>query len=197
VYRPVFKPGSTKVTKENNSNERPNSTSLSVTINELPQGLNEHGYFSDNINVAELKRDMEKVSEADKVLDLASLPSNVVGVGNVSNMHTTNEVSNSSVGSLVGGEANVKPVVGSTSKVSSVGESTKSGSLWEQFNAATSDNKVPLSGPEDSEDEVDDVGGGFLDDMEDYYDEYDQVVLPDKMQAFCDHFDIRLNNRRR
>lgn len=197
VYRPVSKPGSNKVTQENKSNELPNPTSLSVTINELSQGLNEHGYFSDNINVAELKRDMEKVSDAEKVLDLASLPSNVEGVGNDSDMHITNEVSNSPVRSLEGGVVNVKPFEGSTTKASSVGEPTKSGSLWEQYNAATSDYKSPLSGPEDSEDEVDDVGGGFLDDMEDYYDEYDQVVLPDKMQAFCGHFDIRLNNHRR
>ncbi|PWA61874.1 ATPase, F1/V1/A1 complex, alpha/beta subunit, Zinc knuckle CX2CX4HX4C [Artemisia annua] len=54
---------------------------------------------------------------------------------------------------------------------------------------------------EDSDDEVDEVlemeGGGFLNDMEDYYDEYDdQVVLPDKLQALCDQFDIRLNTRR-
>ncbi|PWA92666.1 ternary complex factor MIP1, leucine-zipper [Artemisia annua] len=55
---------------------------------------------------------------------------------------------------------------------------------------------------EDSDDEVDEVlemeGGGFLNDMEDYYDGYDdQVVLPDKLQAICDQFDIRLNTRRR
>ncbi|PWA52339.1 ATPase, F1/V1/A1 complex, alpha/beta subunit, Zinc knuckle CX2CX4HX4C [Artemisia annua] len=80
--------------------------------------------------------------------------------------------------------------------------SSASGSLWEQFNASTSNNKSPLSGPEDSDDEVDEVlvmeSGGFLDDMEDYYDGYDdQVVLPDKLQAICDQFDIRLNTRRR
>ena len=41
-------------------------------------------------------------------------------------------------------------------------------------------------------------GGGFLNDMEDYYDGYDdQVVLPDKLQAICDQFDIRLNTRHR
>ncbi|PWA63629.1 RNA-directed DNA polymerase, eukaryota, Reverse transcriptase zinc-binding domain protein [Artemisia annua] len=45
-----------------------------------------------------------------------------------------------------------------------------------KFNATTSDNKPPLSGSEDSEDEVDEYGGGFLDDMEDYYDEYDQEL---------------------
>ncbi|PWA42791.1 hypothetical protein CTI12_AA541410 [Artemisia annua] len=55
---------------------------------------------------------------------------------------------------------------------------------------------------EDSDDEVDEVlemeGGGFLNDMEDYYDGYDdQVLLPDKLQAICDQFDIRLNTRRR
>ncbi|PWA86624.1 hypothetical protein CTI12_AA094400 [Artemisia annua] len=64
----------------------------------------------------------------------------------------------------------------------------------EQDSASTS--------PEDSDDEVDEVlemeSGGFLDDMEDYYDGYDdQVLLPDKLQAICDQFDIRLNTRRR
>ncbi|PWA86625.1 hypothetical protein CTI12_AA094410 [Artemisia annua] len=62
--------------------------------------------------------------------------------------------------------------------------------------------KAGKKGSEDSDDEVDEVlvmeSGGFLDDMEDYYDGYDdQVVLPDKKQAFCDQFDIRLNTRRR
>ncbi|PWA38714.1 hypothetical protein CTI12_AA580530 [Artemisia annua] len=58
------------------------------------------------------------------------------------------------------------------------------------------------AGKKDSDDEVDEVlemeGGGFLNDMEDYYDGYDdQVVLPDKLQTICDQFDIRLNTRRR
>ncbi|PWA74463.1 nucleic acid-binding, OB-fold protein [Artemisia annua] len=63
-------------------------------------------------------------------------------------------------------------------------------------------NLKAVRGPEDSDDEVDKVlvmeSGGFLDDMENYYDGYDdQVVLPDKLQAICDQFDIRLNTRRR
>ncbi|PWA64299.1 zinc knuckle CX2CX4HX4C [Artemisia annua] len=62
--------------------------------------------------------------------------------------------------------------------------------------------KSSVSVLEDSDDEVDEVlemeGGGFLNDMEDYYDGYDdQVVLPNKLQAICDQFDIRLNTRRR
>ncbi|PWA59034.1 hypothetical protein CTI12_AA398880 [Artemisia annua] len=81
---------------------------------------------------------------------------------------------------------------------SSVGDPSASGSLWEQFNASTSNKKSPLSGPEDSDDEVLVMeSGGFLDDMEDYYDGYDdQVVLHDKLQAICDQFDIRLNTHR-
>ncbi|PWA53129.1 hypothetical protein CTI12_AA447820 [Artemisia annua] len=68
--------------------------------------------------------------------------------------------------------------------------------------ASTSNIKSSVSVLEDSDDEVDEVlemeGGGFLNDMEDYYDGYDdQVVLPDKLQAICDQFDIRLNTRRR
>ncbi|PWA38715.1 hypothetical protein CTI12_AA580540 [Artemisia annua] len=85
---------------------------------------------------------------------------------------------------------------------SSVGDPSASGSLWEQFNASTSNVKSSISVVEYSDDEVDEVlemeGGGFLNDMEDYYDGYDdQVVLPDKLQAICDQFDIRLNTRRR
>ena len=193
IYRPVSKPD---VTKENQSNDLPNPTPPLVTINELSQGLNEHGYFKDNINIGVLKRDMEKVSEVEKVLDLASTTSNVEGVGIDSELHITKDVSNSPISSLEGGGAYVKSGKGFT-KDSSVGESNKGGSLWEQFNASTSDNKHPLSGSEGSEDEVDEYGGGFLDDMEDYYDDYDQVVLPDEMQALCDQFDIRLNTRRR
>ncbi|PWA85419.1 hypothetical protein CTI12_AA149190 [Artemisia annua] len=86
--------------------------------------------------------------------------------------------------------------------IDSVGDPSASGSLWEQCNASTSNNKSSVSVLEDSDDEVDEVlemeGGGFLNDMEDYYDGYDdQVVLPDKLQAICDQFDIRLNTRRR
>ncbi|PWA43659.1 long chain acyl-CoA synthetase 7, peroxisomal [Artemisia annua] len=54
------------------------------------------------------------------------------------------------------------------------------GSEDESCNASTSDNKSPLSGSDDSDDEVDEVlmpdGGGFLDDMEDYYDGYEDQL---------------------
>ncbi|PWA73408.1 RNA-directed DNA polymerase, eukaryota, Reverse transcriptase zinc-binding domain protein [Artemisia annua] len=68
------------------------------------------------------------------------------------------------------------------------------------FSASLFQETNQLSVLEDSDDEVDEVlemeGGGFLNDMEDYYDGYDdQVVLPDKLQAICDQFDIRLNTR--
>ena len=185
IYRPVSKPSSNQATKEDKPNEHLHSTPPLVTNEDLSQSVNEFGYFKDNINLDELKRDMEKVWEAEKVLDLASTSSNVEGVGNGSALQLNKEVSNSP-----------------TNIASSVGDPSASGSLWEQFNASTSNNKSPVSGSEDSDDEVDEVlmpeGGGFLDDMEDYYDGYDdQVVLPEKLQAFCDHFDIRLNTRRR
>ncbi|PWA56158.1 hypothetical protein CTI12_AA422620 [Artemisia annua] len=72
----------------------------------------------------------------------------------------------------------------------------------EQDSASTSLRVVAANGSEDSDDEVDEVlvmeSGGFLDDMEDYHDGYDdQVVLSDKLQATCEQFDIRLNTRRR
>ncbi|PWA56938.1 RNA-directed DNA polymerase, eukaryota, Reverse transcriptase zinc-binding domain protein [Artemisia annua] len=87
------------------------------------------------------------------------------------------------------GKKGTKPQLGS----SSVGDPSASGSLWEQFNASTSNIKSSVSVLEDSDDEVDEVlemeGGGFLNDMEDYYDEYDdQVVLPDKLQAIYNYY---------
>ena len=185
IYRPVSKPNSNQVNKEDKPNEHPDSTPPLVANDDLSQAVNEYGYFKDNINLDEFKRDMENIWEANKVLDLASKSSNEEGVGNSSDVQPNIEVSNSP-----------------NNIASSVGDPSASGSLWEQFNASTSNNKSLLSVSEDSDDEVDEVlemeSGGFQDDREDYYDGYyDQVVLPEKMQALCDQFDIRLNTRRR
>jgi hypothetical protein len=111
-----------KVTNEVTNEETPNDQSgTPLVTNELSQSCNEYGYFKDDINIGELRSNMGKMKEADKVLDLAYNSSNVEDVGDGSDLQINNEISNSPIIlALEEGRENLKPCEVSTYSVSLV-----------------------------------------------------------------------------
>ncbi|GJW81685.1 hypothetical protein Tco_0145660 [Tanacetum coccineum] len=128
-----------------------------------------NSYHKDDVNVIDPNNSFDKLMEEDKVRDECTKDDDVV----------TEEV-----------------------KVQ------EEDSLWSLFKAAkeasTSKAKSPTLDVEDESDEdevsMPDVmpSGGFLDDL-DCFDGYEAQVydLPEKMQAFCDQYDIRIKSRDR
>lgn len=105
----------TKVTNEVTNEETPNDQSSNPLVNNV---VNEFGYFKDDINLGELRSNMEIMREADKVFDLAS---NVVDVEDGSYLHIIKEISNSPITvALEEGMDTMKPCEVSTNYVSLV-----------------------------------------------------------------------------
>ncbi|GKA93180.1 zinc knuckle CX2CX4HX4C containing protein [Tanacetum coccineum] len=174
----------------NGADLQPN-TPPKVIMDDSYGSTNEHGYFKDDIDLGQLRSNIKKLMDKDKVLDI-NTNNEIDGVVEpLNSMPKTNEGSTST---------NTVPA--------DVNDSYK-GSLWEQFSksreASKSRHKSPMSGTDESdEDEVFMPGvipgEGFLDDMEDdldFYDGYEAQVydLSEKEKAFCDQYDIRLNSR--
>nr|GEY03720.1 zinc knuckle CX2CX4HX4C [Tanacetum cinerariifolium] len=203
MYRPVSKPSTTKeIASKLNTNApsfkddvngadlQPNAPPK-VIMDDSYGSTNEHGYFKDDIDLGQLRSNIEKLMEQDKVLDINT--NNVIDgvVEPLNSMPKTNEG------------------LTSTNTVPADVNDNYKGSLWEQFlkshEASKSRHKSPMSSTDESyEDEVFMPGvipgGGFLDDMEDdldCYDGYEAHVydLSEKEQAFCYQYDIRLNSR--
>ena len=187
MYQPISKPATNKVASKGGEsskgavlNEQSTNVPIVANMNDSSQVTNEYGYFMDEINIGELKRDMEKLIEVDKVLDIHD--QNKVDVN-----ATTNVVSNFPIQvSKEGGTENVNSFVLIMSNTEN---------LWEQLSktrgASTSKDVSSLSVADESDDNevyMPEVvpGGGFLDDMEDDLDNYDgyetQVYdLPDNV----------------
>lgn len=76
MYRPISKPATNKVANKDGVskgpvlNEQPTNAPIMANLNDSSQVSNEFGYFKDDINIGELKSDMEKLMEVDKVLGI-------------------------------------------------------------------------------------------------------------------------------
>ncbi|GJZ54321.1 zinc knuckle CX2CX4HX4C containing protein [Tanacetum coccineum] len=203
MYRPVSKPITNKENastpntnapsfkeKVNGADLQPNTTPK-VSMDDSYVPTDEHGYFKDDIDLGQLRSNIEKLMDEDKVLYI-NTNNDIDGVVEpLISMPNTND-----------GSTSIKNVPADVNV-------NYKGSIWEQFSksheASKSRDKLPMLGTDESnEDEVFMPGvipgGGFLDDMEDDFDCYDgyeaQVYdLLEKEQAFCDQYDIRLNSR--
>ncbi|GJS36918.1 hypothetical protein Tco_0535300 [Tanacetum coccineum] len=213
VYKPVSKP---IINQENNTQQKantlPNSkddvngacdqsyVSTDVHRDDSSRPNNDSGnpkYFKDDIDLIQLRSNLDKIMEEEKVLDINTN----FGMDNVVELKDKTNVDLTSIKSVI-----------------EDGTLQEKGSLWERLKevkeAATSKLKSPMLDMEDDsdEDEVympDDVnskyisstGGGFtleVDDL-DCYDGYEAHIydLPELLQAFCDHYDIHLKNHAR
>ncbi|GJS20258.1 hypothetical protein Tco_0448890, partial [Tanacetum coccineum] len=176
VYQHVSKPITNKentskpnanapyVSKEgvNGAVNEPN-VSPKVMMNDSSGSINENGYFKDAIDLGQLRSNIEKLMDEDKVLDI-NTNNDMEGV-----VETKNSV------------PNIKEVSTNTKLVPAKVKGSDKGSLWEQFTKASeasmSKHKSSMSDTESDEDEVcmSDVipGEGFLDGLEDDLDCYD------------------------
>ncbi|GJR19950.1 zinc knuckle CX2CX4HX4C containing protein [Tanacetum coccineum] len=189
VYRPVSKvsPWAVKTSspvKEGNNMaiEQPCEAPVAAVM-DSPRGNGKSTFIQDDLNLDDLRNTMDRLMEENKVLDI-----NNDNIGSKTSNENT-KCSNSST-----------PLKSETKK-----EAT--GSLWEHFK------EVKKAATIDSESDEDEVyspnypksnyiasaSGEFTleDDDLNCYDGYETQIydLPDEMQKFCDHYDIRLNSR--
>ncbi|GJY49138.1 putative RNA-directed DNA polymerase, eukaryota, reverse transcriptase zinc-binding domain protein [Tanacetum coccineum] len=201
IYRHVSKPITTKEhadkpnakvssSKEGaNGADKESSISSLVTMNDSSGSKNDIAYIQDDINLVQLRRNMDRLMDEDSVLELNSNNEKVSVID-------TNSVPNANV-----------VVSNNKSAPAEVKESDK-GSLLEQFKKAreASTSKHISSMLDSDESEVEEVcmpdvipGGGFLnglgDDLE-RYDGYEARLydLSEQEQAFCD-LNIVTNNK--
>ncbi|GJX49932.1 hypothetical protein Tco_0276777 [Tanacetum coccineum] len=156
------------------------NVSIRVTINDSLLLYNKNGYFKDDIDLGQLRSNIKKLMDEDKVLELNT---NNVTDGVVDTMNST---------------PNLKNVSTNTKSVLAEAKGSENGSLWEQFSMT---HAVSMSQPKSSmsytdESDKDKVympdvlpGGGFLEDMEgdlDCYNGYEAQVydIAEKEQAF-------------
>ncbi|GJT96978.1 zinc knuckle CX2CX4HX4C containing protein [Tanacetum coccineum] len=177
IYRLVSKPVTTKVHAD-----KPNAKG----------SKNDIAYIQDDINLVQLRRNMDRLMDEDSVLELNS------------NNEKVSVIDTNSVPS-----ANV--VVSNNIFAPAEVEESDKGSLLEQFRksreASTSKHISSMSDSDESEVEevcMPDVipGGGFLNGLEDDLERCDGYEarlydLSEQEQAFCDQYDIRLNSHRR
>ncbi|GJR39544.1 hypothetical protein Tco_1215228 [Tanacetum coccineum] len=175
--------------KKKGKNKAPNE-SPKVIMNDSYGPVNEHGYYKDDIDLGQLRSNIDKLMDENKVLDI-----------------------NPNINSVDSGETmclnpNAKGVLTTLGSVLAKVNRSVKGSLLEQFckthEASTSKHKSVIEDSDKSE--VEEVygpdmlpGGGFLDDLEDdldCYDGYEDQVydLPKKVQAFCAQYDIDCSN---
>ncbi|GKC55028.1 hypothetical protein Tco_1077773, partial [Tanacetum coccineum] len=193
IYRPVSKLVTTKEhadkpnakvssSKEgSNGADKESSVSSLVTMNDSSGSKNDSAYIQDDINLVQLRRNMDRLIDEDSVLELNSNNEKVSVID-------TNLVPNANVVVSNNKSAPVK-----------VKESDK-GSLLEQFRKAceASTSKHISSMSDSDESEVEEVcmpyvipGGGFLNGLEDGLERYDGYEarlydLSEQEQAFCD-----------
>ncbi|GJS60554.1 hypothetical protein Tco_0655338 [Tanacetum coccineum] len=147
-------------------------------------------YIQDDINIGQLRNNMNRLIEEDKILDInTNLGGNDV-TGDKTSLINECSTSTKSVYAKVEGQV----------------KGSDKGSILEQFRKSR-ENSSNKSISDSDESEVEEVcmpygisGGGFLDVLEDDLDCFDgygaQVYdLTEQEQAFCDHYDIRLNSR--
>ncbi|GJS53893.1 reverse transcriptase domain-containing protein [Tanacetum coccineum] len=181
MYRPVV------TTKEDTSKLKANSSkegsardasepleSTKVSMNDSSGSVNENGFFNDDINIDQLRSNIEQLMDDNPVLTLNTNANNVIN--NTKTVPVVEKGSNK--GSLL--DQFRKSRDASSSKQSSYSDSDES--------------EVEVSMPYGK------PGGGFLDDLEDNLDCYDGYEaqlyeLTEQERAICDRFDIRLNSR--
>ncbi|GJR21199.1 zinc knuckle CX2CX4HX4C containing protein [Tanacetum coccineum] len=172
------------------------SESSNVFIDDFPRPTNEKvksNFIQDDIDLGQLRRNMDKLMEEDKVLDInTDIAKSVINKEKkLYDVCDTNMVSTSI--SKAPAEVNV----------------SEKGSFLEQFlkSREASKNKYHSSMTDSDESKVEEVCmpgarpcGGTSDCLEDDLDGYDGYEahfndLNERGQAFCDQYDIRLNSR--
>ncbi|GKA86218.1 hypothetical protein Tco_0807929 [Tanacetum coccineum] len=154
------------------------SESLVAAMENIPSDTGKSKFIQDDINLGNLRKNLDKLMEEDKVLDITT-----DDIGNKTSTHTT-ECSN--ISPTVQSEANTQV----------------NGSLWERFT------EVKKASKTDSDSEVEEVYSFdynksnyialasrefTLDDDElDCYDGYEAQLydLSNEMQKICDHYDV-------
>ncbi|GJR48595.1 hypothetical protein Tco_1316698 [Tanacetum coccineum] len=199
IYRLVSKPITTKKDTSKLSTMIPSiskevvneadvqlNVSQQACINDSSCSINENGYFKDHINIGQLRSNIEKRMDDEKVLDI---------------------IANNNMNDVV----DSGPIVSVASEYALVEvKGNDKGCLWEQFQKAREGSKSKQTSMSDlDESEVEEMcmpgvvlGRSFSDCLEDDLDHYDgyeaQIYdLSEKEQAFCDMYDIRLNSRNR
>ncbi|GKE75122.1 hypothetical protein Tco_1537163 [Tanacetum coccineum] len=194
VYRPVSKP--TRVdTKDTTSHamvdvqvvDKP-CESPNAAMDAIPCVKGTSIYIQDAIDLGQLKENMDRLMEENKVLDINT----DFGSAVENSFKYTNEVSNNAKSVNVEVNGNEK------------------GSLLDQFLKSRKNSKSKhISNSDSDEFEVEEVcmpdgipGGGFLGDLEDDLDCNDGYEAPvydltEQEQAICNRYDIGLNSRRR
>ncbi|GJR45607.1 hypothetical protein Tco_1313710 [Tanacetum coccineum] len=151
-----------------------------AAVNDIPREIGKSTFIQDNINLGDLRKNMDRIMEDDMVLDI-----NTDYCGN----KTLKENSECSSSSQLEGNSHVTR------------------SVWERFKEVKKSSTIDSESNEDEvyspdyhkSNYVASASGEFTleDDDLDCYDGYEAQLydIPDEMQNFCDNFDIRLKSR--
>ncbi|GJR33138.1 zinc knuckle CX2CX4HX4C containing protein [Tanacetum coccineum] len=185
VYRPVSKASQGETTspptKEGNNIavDKPCEPNVAA-VNDIPREIGKSTFIQDNINLGDLRKNMDRIMEEDMVLDI-----NTDYCGN----KTLKENSECSSSSQL------------------EGNSHETRSVWERFKEVKKTSTIDSESDEDEvyspdyhkSNYVASASGEFTleDDDLDCYDGYEAPLydIPDEMQKFCDNYDIRLKSR--